>query len=188
MAVDPSAYVHPSAFLDEGASVGARSKVWHLTHIRAGASVGADCIVGRDVYIGGGVRFGDRCKVQNNAQVFEGTIAEDGVFIGPAAVLTNDRLPRAVTPEGAPKGAEDWEITGVYLETGCSVGAAAVVVPGVRVGTWAMIGAGAVVTRDVPRHALVIGSPARIIGYVCFCGERVGDDDTCPKCGRRIER
>lgn len=188
MAVDPTAFVHPSAAVDDGAAVGARTKIWHLTHVRSGAHVGEDCIVGRDVYIGAGVRLGDRCKVQNNAQVFEGSTVEDGVFIGPAAVLTNDRLPRAITPEGVLKGAEDWETTGCHLETGCSVGAGAILVPGVRVGAWAMVAAGAVVTRDVPRHALVVGSPGRIAGFVCFCGERVGDHGVCPKCGRTIER
>ncbi|MCA1834515.1 MAG: N-acetyltransferase [Actinobacteria bacterium] len=185
MAYDPSAFIHPTAFVDDEAWVGARSKVWHLTHVRG--AVGEDCVIGRDVYIGAGVRLGSRCKVQNNAQVFEGAVVEDGVFIGPAAVLTNDRRPRAVTPEGELKGAGDWETLGCYLETGCSIGAGAILVPGVRVGAWAMVAAGAVVTRDVPRHALVVGSPARAAGYVCFCGERVGDDGVCSKCGRTIE-
>ena len=188
MSTSPSPFVHPSAVVDDGASIGAGTKIWHLTHVRAGAVIGASCIIGRDVYIGAGVRLGDNCKVQNNAQVFEGSIVENGVFIGPAAVLTNDLRPRAVNPDGTLKGADDWEAAGAYLEEGCSIGAGAVLVPGVRVGRWAMVAAGAVVTKDVPRHALVMGSPARLHGYVCFCGEKTGDDGVCPKCGRTIER
>ncbi len=188
MTIDSSAYVHASAVVDEGAAIGANTKVWHLTHVRAGARIGAECIVGRDVYVGAGVRVGDRCKIQNNAQVFEGSILEDGVFVGPGAILTNDLRPRAITPEGALKTTEDWETTGCTLEEGCAIGAGAVLVPGVRVGRWAMVAAGAVVTKDVPAHALVMGNPARLAGYVCFCGERAGDDGVCPKCGRTIER
>jgi acetyltransferase-like isoleucine patch superfamily enzyme len=188
MSIDPSAFIHPSVVVDDGAAIGARTKVWHLTHVRAGAAVGSDCVIGRDVYVGAGVRIGDRCKIQNNAQVFEGSVLEDGVFVGPAAILTNDLRPRAVTPEGALKTAGDWETLGCHLETGCSIGAGAILVAGVRVGGWAMVAAGAVVTRDVPRHGLAVGSPARTVGSVCSCGERVGDDGVCPKCGRTIER
>lgn len=187
MSVHPTAFVHPTATIDEGASVGAGTRIWHLAHLRAGASVGEECVVGRGVYVGAGVRVGNRCKLENYALVFEGATIADGVFIGPAAVLANDRNPRAISPEGRLYTADDWVLSQTRIETGASIGARAVLVPPVTVGAWSMVGAGAVVTRDVQPHALVLGAPARLAGYVCWCGHRVSGDGGCPSCGRRVE-
>ncbi|WP_261164884.1 acyltransferase [Microbacterium sp. Marseille-Q6965] len=148
-----------SADVSPDARVGERTRIWHLAQVREGARIGADCIVGRGAYIGPGVEVGDGCKIQNHALVYEPARLEDGVFIGPAVVLTNDEFPRAVTPDGRLKDASDWTAVGVTIERGASVGARAVCVAPVRIGAWALVAAGAVVTRDVPAHALVVGVP-----------------------------
>jgi len=155
------------------ARIGPGTTVWHLAQIREDAAVGSDCTIGRAAYIGVGVRIGDRVKVQNHALVYEPAQLGDDVFVGPAAVLTNDRHPRSVTPSGARKNGSDWDPVGVVVDRGASVGARAVCVAPVRVGAWAMVGAGAVVVRDVPAHALVVGVPARQIGWVGRTGARL---------------
>jgi UDP-2-acetamido-3-amino-2,3-dideoxy-glucuronate N-acetyltransferase len=178
--IDPSARVHATADLEPDVSVGPRTSIWHRAQVRTGASLGADCIVGRDAFIDEGVVFGDKVKVQNGALIYHGVTVGNGVFIGPGAILTNDRYPRAVTSTGDLSSAADWQVSPITLQDGCSIGAGAVVVAGVTVGTWATVGAGAVVTRDVPNHALVVGSPARRIGWVCACGARLVDSNGDP--------
>lgn len=183
-----AAVVEPSADVDPRASLGPGTRVWHLAQVREDAQVGRDCTLGRGAYVGPGVRLGDRCKVQNHALVYEPAVLEDGVFVGPAAVLTNDLFPRAVTPDGDLKTADDWDAVGVTLREGASVGARAVCVAPVTVGRWAMVAAGAVVAADVPDHALVVGVPARQVGWVGHAGVRLvadGDGWTCPQTGRR---
>ncbi len=162
-----------SADVDPTAVIGEGSSVWHLAQVRGDAVIGDECVVGRGAYIGTGVRVGDRCKIQNYALVYEPAILEDGVFVGPAAVLTNDTFPRAVNPDGSLKSAHDWEAVGVTLREGAAIGARAVCVAPVVVGRWATVAAGAVVTHDVPDHALVAGVPARRIGWVGRAGVRL---------------
>ena len=162
--IDLSATVDPRATVPESA------RVWALAQIREGAVLGEQCVVGRGAYIDAGVVVGDNCKVQNNALLYAPAVLEDGVFVGPAAVLTNDKFPRAINPDGSQKTASDWEMTGVTLRRGSSVGARAIVLGGVVVGEWAMIAAGAVVTRDVPAYALVAGVPAKRISWVAPSG------------------
>lgn len=162
--------VHPSAEVEDGATVGAGTAVWQLAHIRAGAVVGAGCTIGRGVFIDEDVRLGDRVKVQNHALVYRPARVGDGVFIGPAVVLTNDVYPRAVNVDGTSKGAGDWSAVGVTLGEGCAIGARAVLLPGVTVGRWAMVAAGAVVVADVRDFALVAGVPARERGWVGRAG------------------
>lgn len=184
----PSALVEPSADVDPRAEIGAGTRIWHLAQVREEARIGRECNVGRAAYVGPGVRIGDRCKLQNQALVYEPAVLEDGVFVGPAAVLTNDLFPRAVAPDGRLKSADDWEAVGVVLREGASIGARAVCVAPVRVGRWAMVAAGAVVVADVPDFALVLGVPARQVGWVGHAGVRlVADDDgwRCPQTGRR---
>jgi UDP-2-acetamido-3-amino-2,3-dideoxy-glucuronate N-acetyltransferase len=173
--IDPAARVHPSADLEAEVSVGPGTAIWQRAQVRRGALIGAECVIGRDVFIDVEVTLGDRVKIQNSALLYHGVTVEDGVFIGPGAILTNDRYPRAITSTGDLAGDVDWTVSPIVLRHGCSVGAGAVVVAGVDIGTYAMVGAGAVVTRDVPGHALVAGNPARRIGWVCSCGHRLKD-------------
>ena len=148
--IDPSARIHPTADLEANVTVGAGSSVWHRAQVRTGATIGSECIIGRDAFIDEGVRLGNRVKIQNLALVYHGVTVEDGVFIGPNAILTNDRYPRAITADGALARADDWTVSPITLRTGCSIGAGAVVVAGVDVGRFATVGAGSVVTRTVP--------------------------------------
>lgn len=173
-----------SADVDEAAVIGNGSSVWHLAQVREGATLGEECVIGRGAYIGAGVELGDHCKVQNYALVYEPARLGHGVFVGPAAVLTNDTYPRAVNPDGTSKSAADWEPVGVLVGDGASIGARAVCVAPVRIGAWSLVAAGSVVTKDVPDHALVVGVPARQIGWVGRTGRRLEDDGTglltCP--------
>lgn len=176
-----------SADVDPSASIGAGSKVWHLAQVREGAVLGRRCIVGRGAYVGSGVVVGDNSKIQNHALVYEPAILGAGVFIGPSAVLTNDQYPRSVSPDGTLKSADDWEPVGVTIGDGASVGARAVCVAPVRIGSWAMVAAGAVVARDVSDHALMVGVPARQIGWVGRAGHRLKETANgtwmCPETG-----
>ena len=171
--IDPTARIHPTADLESDVTVGPRTTIWHRAQVRTGARIGAECVIGRDAFIDEGVTLGNRVKIQNLALVYHGVTVEDGVFIGPNAILTNDRYPRAITAAGELARADDWIVSPITLRHGCSIGAGAVVVAGTDVGRFATVGAGSVVTRDVPDHALVVGSPARRIGWVCACGARL---------------
>lgn len=176
-----------SADVDERAQVGDGTSVWHLAQIREHAVLGENCVVGRGSYVGSGARIGNNCKIQNYALVYEPAVLGDGVFIGPAVVLTNDTYPRAVTPEGEPKTASDWQSVGVIVGEGAAIGARAVCVAPLAIGAWAMVAAGAVVTTDVPAHALVAGVPARQVGWVGKSGRRLAMADesiwVCPESG-----
>lgn len=160
------ARIQPSADVDPRATIGVDAVVWHLAQVRENADVGPGCIIGRGAYIDEGVTLGANCKIQNHALVYAPARLADGVFIGPAACLTNDPHPRAISREGVRLGAGEWEMVGVTIEKGAAVGARAVVLGGVTIGEWALVAAGAVVTKDVPAHALVAGVPARQIGWV----------------------
>ena len=158
--------IEPSADVDHRASLGSGTTVWHLAQIREYSRLGRGCIVGRGAYVGPGVLVGDHVKLQNYALVYEPARLEDGVFIGPAVVLTNDTYPRSTDPSGRLKRPEDWIADGVVVREGASVGARAVVLAGCVIGRWALVAAGAVVTSDVPDYALVAGVPARQRGWV----------------------
>lgn len=180
--------VEPTADVADTAQLGARTRVWHLAQVREDARLGADCTVGRGAYVGPAVVIGNACKLQNYALVYEPARLGDGVFIGPGAVLTNDEFPRAANPDLSVKGAADWVAVGVTIGDGASIGARAVCIAPVTIGSWALVAAGAVVTQDVPDHALVVGMPARRIGWVGRSGRRLvaeRDDWVCPDSGER---
>lgn len=181
-----------TADVADDAVIGDGSSVWHLAQVRERAVLGENCVVGRGAYIGTGVTMGDGCKVQNYALVYEPAVLEDGVFVGPAVVLTNDHFPRAINADGSPKSAHDWTPVGVTLRQGASVGARAVCVAPVTIGRWATVAAGAVVTKDVPDYALVAGVPARRIGWVGEAGVPLKEESNgiwaCPQTGARYRQ
>jgi len=187
-------HIAPSADVSDDARIGSGSSIWHLAQVREGAVLGENCVVGRGAYIGTGVEIGDNVKIQNYALVYEPARVADGAFIGPAAVFTNDRFPRSVNPDGSLKSGHDWEPVGVTVREGASIGARAVCIAPVTIGRWSMVAAGATVVRDVPSFALVVGGPARRIGWVGRAGvplERSTDDQdlwVCPSTGAKYRQ
>lgn len=171
-------FVHESSYVDEGAEIGEGSKVWHFCHIQSGARIGRRCSLGQNVNVSNNVKVGDGCRIQNNVSLYEGIELENHVFCGPSCVFTNDLTPRAKYPKGR----------NGYLRTlvkeGASIGANATIVCGNTIGRWALIGSGAVVAMDVKDHALMLGVPAKLSGWVCECGTVLNNGLTCPKCGR----
>lgn len=180
-----------SADVSADAQIGDGSSIWHLAQVREGVRMGENCIVGRGAYIGTGVEMGDNCKVQNYALVYEPAKLADGVFIGPAVVLTNDTYPRAINADGSLKSAQDWEPVGVTIGQGAAIGARSTCVAPVTIGAWSTVAAGAVVVKDVPAYALVAGVPAKRIGWVGESGVPLvaGDAEgtwVCPSTGDRF--
>ncbi len=178
----PSYFVHQSAFVDEGVTIGEGTKIWHFCHIQSGACIGENCSLGQNVNVANNVIMGRGCKVQNNVSLYEGIHLGEYVFCGPSCVFTNDLTPRAKFP----KGQQGYLPT--RIDDGASIGANATIVCGHHIGAWAMIGAGAVVTTDVPAHALMLGVPAKQIDWVCACGERLHGEMVCQKCDRRYQK
>jgi len=179
VSLDPSVFVHPNA-LCESDDVGPRTRVWAFAHIMSGAVVGSDCNICDHAFIESGAKLGNRVTVKNNVLLWDKVTIEDEVFLGPNAVFTNDLTPRVAFK----KKPEDFLPT--LVRRGASIGANATIVCGVTIEEQAMVGAGAVVTHNVPAHALVVGNPARQVGWMCACGERLGDDLVCRLCGRRF--
>lgn len=181
--------IHPTADVAETAVIGPKTRIWNQTQVREHVSIGSGCIVGKDVYIDFDVVIGDNVKIQNGAYLYHGTTVESGVFIGPGVIFTNDKRPRAINPDGSLKGNDDWEVGRIHVGYGASIGAGAVILPDVTIGRFSLVGAGAVVTRDVPVQALMVGNPARQIGYVCLCATKLVEESAghygCPRCGER---
>ncbi len=191
MKAAPAVRIHPTADVSPSAEIGAGTSIWHQAQVREGARIGSGCVIGKNVYVDFGVAIGDNVKIQNNVSVYHGITVDDGAFIGPHVCFTNDRLPRAINPDGSLKGESDWTVTPIRVRQGAAIGAASVVLPGVTIGRWALVGAGSVVTRDVPDHTLVAGNPARRIASACPCGSPLHDGErgepfrgACPACGR----
>jgi len=176
--------VHPQGLCDSD-RVGEGTRIWAFAHVMRGAVVGRDCNIGGGAFVESGAVLGDRVTLKNQVMVWDGVRVEDDVFVGPGVIFTNDAAPRSPRMPGAADRYRDpgrWRVATV-VGRGASLGAGAVILPGADVGPAAMVGAGSVVTRPVPAHALVVGNPARRVGWVCVCGGRLGDDLTCPDCG-----
>jgi UDP-2-acetamido-3-amino-2,3-dideoxy-glucuronate N-acetyltransferase len=186
--VNPRVQTHPSASVEPGAAIGENTRIWSNVQVRAGARIGRNCVVGRNSFVDVDVTIGDNVKVQNNASLYEGVAVADGAFIGPHVIFTNDRVPRAVNPDGSLKSADDWELGRTFVDVGAAIGAGVVVVAGVTIGRWAMVGSGAIVTKDVPDHALVIGNPARSIGWVSASGVQCSSQDEARRLTEREQR
>ena len=172
--------IHETAVVDDGARLGAGTRVWHFTHVSRGATIGEGCVLGQNVFIGPGVEIGDRVKIQNNVSVYAGVTIADGVFLGPSCVFTNVLTPRAHVERKE-------EFAHTPVGRGVTVGANATIVCGHSLGEYALIGAGSVVTKDVPAHAVMVGNPARRSGWACRCGEVLPDDRVCARCGDEYE-
>ncbi len=189
---DISFYTHPTAEVSHDAQIGSGTRIWRQAHIREHVHIGEHCNIGKSVYIDAHVHIGSNVKIQNHVSVFEGVTLEDGVFVGPHVCFTNDLLPRAITPDGKLKSADDWIITPTLVKYGASIGAGSIIVCGITIGEFALIGAGSVVTRDIPPHTLAFGNPARQHGYVCRCARKLTNvferNDlligSCEKCGQ----
>lgn len=177
--------VHETAVVDEGASIGEGTRLWHFVHVSGGARIGRGCVLGQNVFVGDGVVIGDGVKVQNNVSIYAGVVVEDDVFLGPSCVFTNVMNPRAHVER------KD-EFRETRVGRGATIGANATIVCGNAIGEFALVGAGSVVTRAVPPHVLVVGNPARPRGWACRCGEVLpeGAEPRCERCGDRyrIER
>jgi UDP-2-acetamido-3-amino-2,3-dideoxy-glucuronate N-acetyltransferase len=177
-------FVHPSAIVDEGAGIGAGTKIWHFTHIMAGARIGKNCILGQNVFIGSGAILGDNIKVQNNVSIYDGTILEDDVFCGPSMVFTNVFNPRSFISRKK-------EFRKTLVKKGATIGANATVICGNTIGQYAFIGAGSVVTKDVPGHALVYGNPGKVKGWICQCAGEItfrSGKAVCKACGKKYKK
>ena len=165
---EQSYFVHESAYVDESCTIGAGTKIWHFSHIQSGSDVGANCSIGQNVNVGNHVKIGNFVKIQNNVSVYEGVELEDYVFCGPSMVFTNVLNPRCEFPQ---RGSEFYSRT--YVGRGASIGANATIVCGHNIGKYAFIGAGTVVTKHIPDYALVVGNPAKIMGWMCRCGKKL---------------
>lgn len=169
-------FIHSTSVVDLGAEIGPRTKIWHFCHIFSSARIGSDCVLGQNVMIGPNVDVGNNCKIQNNVSLYEGVTLEDDVFCGPSCVFTNVKNPRAHVERKS-------EFLTIHVGRGATIGANATILCGISIGAYAFIGAGAVVTKPVPKHALMIGSPARQVGWVSQTGDRLGADMKCPRNG-----
>ncbi len=178
-------FVHKTADVSKKSKVGKGSKIWHNVQIREGVEIGENVIIGKNVYIDQNVKIGSNVKIQNNASLYHGLTLEDGVFIGPHVCFTNDKIPRAINRNNELKNADEWLVGITNVKKGASIGAGSILLPGITIGKFAMIGAGSLVTKEVPDHALVIGSPARQAGFVCYCGNMLlekGNEYLCEIC------
>ena len=169
-------FIHPSSYVDDSTLIGDGTKIWHYCHIMSNASFGESCTLGQNVFVAGNVVIGHRVKIQNNVSIYEGVVLEDDVFCGPSVVFTNVKTPRSRISRQ-----DKYEKT--FVRTGATLGANSTIVCGITIGKFAFVSAGAVVTKDVPDYALVVGTPARHIGWVCACGVRLQEKDDTFQCG-----
>ena len=183
--------ISDKALVSSKAIIGADTHIWDFAQIRENANIGDHVVIGNAVYIDTNVRVGDNCKIQNRALIYDSAILHKGVFIGPGVVLTNDKNPRAISGDGKLMRDSDWVKVGVEVFEGASIGAGAICVAPIKIGKWALVGAGAVVTKDIRDHALVVGNPARQVGWVGKAGKQLetvdGQHFNCPIFGTEYE-
>ena len=172
-------FIHDTAEVSSQAHIGKGTKIWNQAQVREGVHIGEDCIISKNVYIDANVVIGNRVKIQNNVNVYHGVTVEDDVFLGPSMTFTNDMFPRAFNG--------DFPVSDTLVEKGASIGANATIRCGITIHKYAMIGCGSTVVNDVPANALVVGNPAKQIGWVCDCGQKLDASNTCPVCGRHYE-
>ena len=186
--------IHPTADVSEKAIIGDGTSIWHHCQVREGVHLGKNCILGKGVYVDADVAIGDNVKIQNYVSVYHGVTLEDGVFVGPHVCFTNDMRPRAINPDGSLKAADDWVLSLTVIKRGAALGANSTIRCGITIGEWALIGSGSVVTRDIPPYGLAVGNPAKLVGFVCPCGDKLiecgktaeGVIMQCPKCHSEI--
>ncbi len=178
---DKKYYVNDNAIVDENVVIGDGTKIWHFSHVQSGAKIGENCVLGQNVNVGNNVVIGRNCKIQNNVSIYEGVTLHDYVFCGPSMVFTNICNPRAEIRKMD-------QLRHTLVKKGATIGANATIICGTTLGRYCFVGAGAVVTKSVPDHALVIGNPARQIGWRCGCGERLADNFNCPACGKQFRK
>jgi len=181
-------FVHESSFIDSGAIIGEKTKIWHFSHVSARSIIGKNCSLGQNVFVANNVEIGNFVKIQNNVSIYEGVILEDYVFCGPSMVFTNVKVPRCAYPQNTSK---DYLVT--KISYGASIGANATIVCGVKVGKWSFIGAGALVTKHVKNYALMTGLPAKQVAWICECGEKldfITEEEkriSCITCGKNYK-
>lgn len=187
MSAHSNVWIHPSAEVSKTAEIGEGTRIWNLCQIRENAQIGKSCTLGKGVYIDFGVRIGDNVKIQNHSLIYHGTTIGDGVFIGPGVIFTNDKRPRSINPDGTIKLDSDWIVGTIHVREGASIGAGCVILPNLEIGKFSMVGAGSLVSRDVLDFGLMIGSPARHVGFVCKCGTKLNYSENelhiCSACG-----
>ena len=169
-------FIHDTAEVSKNARIGRGTKIWNHAQIREGVSIGENCIISKNVYVDADVKIGSHVKVQNNVNIYHGVTVEDDVFLGPSMTFSNDMFPRAFN--------DDWKVSETLVKRGASIGANVTIRCGVSIGEYAMIGAGSTVTKDVAPYSLVVGNPARHIGWVCKCGMKIDEAGHCSSCGK----
>jgi len=174
-------FVHESSYIDEGVEIGEGTKIWHFSHILSNSKIGKNCNIGQNVVIGPDVVIGNNCKIQNNVSVYKGVTLEDGVFCGPSMVFTNIYNPRAEIRKMD-------QVRPTLVKKGATIGANATIICGITIGKYAFIGAAALVNKNVPDYALMVGNPAKQIGWACECGERLDESISCKVCGKKYEK
>lgn len=182
-------FVHKTAEISKDAKIGSGTRIWNWVQVRENAIIGENCILSKGVYIDFGVSVGNNVKIQNNVSVYHGVTLEDGVMIGPHVCFTNDKIPRAINPDGSLKGSADWDVAKTLIRTGAAIGANSTILSGITIGRFALVGAGSVVTKDVSDFALVFGNPAKFQSYICKCGKKLNDNNTfCNVCKTELSK
>jgi len=180
--------IHNTSDVSEQATIGQNTSIWNNAQIRENAIIGDNCIISKNVYIDINVKIGNNVKIQNNVSVYHGVTIENGVFIGPHVCFTNDKNPRAINPDNTLKSNQDWKVSKILVKQGASIGSNSTILSGITIGKFALIGAGSTVTKNIPDYGLVLGNPAKMVGYVCKCGLKLEKDQTCEKCNISLKQ